>query len=61
MKWLREVHGLYITIYHRFSHNADNDVCFGFYINVDLESNGEWFTYEEAVEAALKYALKNLI
>lgn len=61
MKWLREVHGLYITITHRFLHNADNDVCFGYYVNIDTAQDGEWLTYEEACEAAIKYCLENLI
>ena len=61
MKWLREVHKIYITIPHRFSHNADQDVCFSYYINVDKAEDGEYMTYEEAVEAALKYCLKSLI
>lgn len=61
MKWLREVHGLYITITHRFSHNADNDVCFGYYVNIYTAQDGEWLKYEEACEAAIKYCLENLI
>ena len=61
MKWLRKEHKLYITISHRFSHNADQDVCFSYYINVDRAEDGEYMTYEEAVGAALKYTLENLI
>ncbi len=61
MKWLREERKLYITISHRFSHNADQDVCFSYYINVDRAEDGEYMTYEEAAEAALKYSLKDLI
>ena len=61
MKWLREVHKLYITISHRFSHNADQDVCFSYYINIDTAEDGEYMTYEEACEAAIKYCLENLI
>ena len=60
MKWLREVHNLYITITHRFSHNGDNDVCFGYYINTNTAMDGEWLTYEEACEAAIKYCLELL-
>ena len=61
MAWLREIHKLYITITHRFSHNADQDICFGYYINVDRAEDSEYITYEKAVEAALKYSLENLI
>ena len=61
MKWLREVYKLYITISHRFSHNADQDVCFSYYVNVDKCQDGEFMTYEEACEAAIKYCLENLI
>ena len=61
MKWLREVHKLYITISHRFSHNADQDVCFSYYINIDTAEDGEYMTYEEACEAAIKYCLENII
>ncbi len=60
-KWLRDVHKLYITISHRFSHNADQDVCFSYYVNVDEGQDGEFMTYEEACEAAIKYCLENLI
>lgn len=61
MKWLREVHNIYISISHRFSHNADNDVLFSWYINTDLAADGEYVTYEEACEAGIKYCLENLI
>ena len=61
MKWLREVHKIYISISHRLSHNADNDICFSFWINEGETTDGEWLSYEEAAEAAIKYCLENLI
>lgn len=61
MKWLREVHKIYISISHRLSHNADNDVCFSFWINEGEITDGEWLSYEEACELAIKYCLENLI
>ena len=66
MKWLREVHGIFIAI-----NNDDLDFNWQCYdlINRDgtldpkilSESYAGYKTYEQAVEAALKYALKNLI
>lgn len=61
MKWLREVHNIYISISHRLSHNADNDVCFSFWINEGKITDGEWLSYEEACENAIRYVLENLI
>lgn len=61
MKWLREVHNIYISISHRLSHNADNDICFSFWINEGKITDGEWLSYEDACEAAIKYCLENLI
>lgn len=61
MKWLREVHKVYISISHRLSHNADNDVCFSFWINEGEITDGEWLSYEEACENAIRYVLENLI
>ena len=66
MKWLREVHGIFIAI-----NNDDLDFNWQCYdlINRDgtldpkilSESYAGYKTYEEAVEAALKYVLENLI
>ena len=61
MKWLREVHKIYISISHRLSHNADNDICFSFWINEGETTDGEWLSYEEACENAIRYVLENLI
>ena len=66
MKWLREVHGIFIAI-----NNDDLDFNWQCYdlINRDStldpnilsESYAGYKTYEEAVEAALKYILEKLI
>ena len=66
MKWLREVHGTFIAI-----NNDDLDFNWQCYdlINRDStldpkilsDSYAGYKTYEEAVEAACIYALKNLI
>ena len=68
MKWLREKHNICITIYpdkgNRYEavlYNIKDDVeiilqSFGIYGSHIFEDS-----YEEAVEAALKYALENLI
>ena len=69
MKWLREVHNIFIDISSRFSKNADKDVCFSYsckkLINTYKSSyeigDGEWLNYEEVCEAAIKYCLENLI
>ena len=68
MKWLREVHNICITIYpdkengyEAVLYNIKDDVeiilqSFGIYGSHIFEDS-----YEEAVEAALKYVLENLI
>ena len=69
MKWLREVHNIFIDISSRFSKNADKDVCFSYSCKKLIDTykssyeigDGEWLNYEEACEAAIKYCLKNLI
>ena len=70
MKWLREVHNVFIDISSRFSKNADKDVCLLYsckkLINTykssyEIIEDGEWLNYEEACEAAIKYCLENLI
>ena len=69
MKWLREVHHIFIDIVSRFSMNADKDVCFSYSCKKLTETykssyeygDGEWLSYEEACEAAIKYCLENLI
>ena len=66
MKWLREVHGIFIAI-----NNDDLDFNWQCYDlinrgsnldpNILSESYAGYKTYEKAVEAALKYSLENLI
>ena len=61
MKWLREVHGLNIFVIQ----DEENQNCFRAIIQSKLLINGRYGlnreTYEEAVDAALKYSLENLI
>ena len=66
MRWLREVHGIFIAI-----NNDDLDFNWQCYDLINREntldpkilseSYAGYKTYEEAVEAALKYTLENLI
>jgi hypothetical protein len=66
MKWLREVYGIFIAI-----NNDDLDFNWQCYDLINRgstldpkilsESYAGYKTYEEAVEAALKYCLQNLI
>ena len=66
MSWLREVHGIFIAI-----NNDDLDFNWQCYDLINRgstldpkilsESYAGYKTYEEAVEAALKYCLENLI
>ena len=66
MKWLREVHGIFIAI-----NNDDLDFNWQCYDlinrgstldpNILSESYAGYKTYEKAVEAALKYSLEHLI
>lgn len=67
-KWLREVHKVHISIY---PFNRKLPITDEFYYTCDIATSklsskeghlrGVWKTYEEAVEAALKYVLENLI
>lgn len=64
MKWLREVHKLFVDI----SFVKDEDRVFWYYAIFELSNDNEahynvdeFTTYEEAVDAALKYSLENLI
>ena len=75
MKWLREVHGLFAQIgyYEDWADDADGKKVDSwnywgidiFYLpsglRVDPEITDQYDTYEEAVEAAIKYSLENLI
>lgn len=66
MQWLREVHGLSVEI---FSIKGTSNVCPVFWksnvvklLTQDRIFSGELVgSYEEAVEAALKYSLENLV
>lgn len=68
IKWLREVHELFVDIsFVKDEHQEEK--LFWFYAIFELSNNNaahynnvdEFTTYEEAVEAALKYCLTNLI
>ena len=61
MKWLREVHHIFIQVelYSKY-----NDYCFELFQNTHrliLEKHETFNNYEEACEAAIKYCLQNLI
>ena len=66
MKWLKEVHSLYIDIVTSFS---QDDICYTFSCSNTMDliqgtketSYHEYQTYEDACEAAIKYCLENLI
>lgn len=67
MKWLREVHNIHIVIHpytemegHNWSFIFDT-FAYGCWQELGIYITDSWNTYEEAVEAALKYALENLI
>ena len=61
MTWLREVYNIDIIIFHE---KLPND-CYWARIErhpfTEFQQEPEYKTYEEAVEAALKYCLENLI
>ena len=70
-KWLREIHGFIVTIdYDRYPiDNGENNIV-GYGYNIQTKDNPEDYyriiesvydCYEQAVEAALLYVLKNLI
>ena len=66
MKWLREVHNIYIDINTNWTFK-DDFIVVGYMFNTHSVINS-WYqdlvnypTYEEAVETALKYVLENLI
>lgn len=69
MKWLREVHNIYLNInvrvilgqwagYDISIYTTDNDGFLNKDIPIKLKDN---ISYEQAVEAAIKYVLENLI
>jgi len=65
MKWLREVHKLYINIWAdpKDAENNDFDIIFRAQVYYGCSNYGtyEFSTYEQACEAAIKYCLENLI
>lgn len=65
MKWLREVHKLYINIWAdpKDVENNDFDIVFRTQVFNSTSNYGtyEFSTYEEACEAAIRYCLENLI
>lgn len=61
MKWLREVHHIFIQVelYSKY-----NDYCFELFQNTHgliLEKHETYNNYEEVCDAAIKYCLENLI
>ena len=60
MKWLREVHNIFIQVeLYKY-----DDYCFEVFQNTHrliVEKDDVYNSYEEAVEAAIKYCLKHLI
>jgi len=66
MKWLREVHNIFIAI-NMIPDTIQKHYFFKLYLggkiyNFPLEYSVEFYTiYEEACEAAIKYCLENLI
>lgn len=65
MKWLREMHRLYINIWAdpKDVESNDFDIIFRAQVYNGTSNYGthEFSTYEEAAEAAIKYCLENLI
>jgi hypothetical protein len=68
LKWLREVHDLHIVVYPWQADNEEKAIhwCCTVYksfahLGNDVYTNETPKSYEEAVEAALNYVLKNLI
>jgi len=62
MKWLREVHKIHIAFYPYGEYSCDN-YQFDVYKDNELvvSKDDGYITYEQAVEAAIKYCLENLI
>ncbi len=65
MKWLREVHKLYINIWAdpKDAENNNFDIIFRVQVYNGPSNYGtyEFSTYEESCEAAIRYCLENLI
>ena len=61
MKWLREVHNIFIQVE---LYSKLNDYCFEVFKNTHrmiVEKDEVYNSYEQAVEEAIKYCLINLI
>ena len=63
MKWLREVHRKYIDIRYNNQNEEYRFIVFTMVKDkpIDFIHSEYYDTYEEAIEAALKYTLENLI
>lgn len=61
MKWLREVKDIDIIIMPLFQLKGGRIYCYEIHSDTEDIRTGRFKTYEEAVEAALKYVLENLI
>lgn len=68
MKWLREVHNLFIVIdRHYFVVDRISHIASGFKFSIEIKTintvyvHNDYKSYEEACEAAIKYCLENLI
>ena len=68
MKWLREVHKLTFIISPQWAEGDMRNPCRWYWevrglrdITTDVYSNPLCDSYEEAIEAALKFSLENLI
>ena len=59
MKWLREVHKLYIYVAHDSMENTWFARVYNDYKTLSDVDN--YSTYEQACEAAIKYCLENLV
>ena len=60
-KWLREVKDIDIVIMPLFRFKGGKIYCYEIHSDDIDVREGRFDTYEQAVEAALKYALENLI
>lgn len=64
MKWLRDVHRLYIEVYANKAHNSKDIIFCPQVWDKNFHSiwrDGCFTTYEQACETAIKYCLENLI
>ena len=67
IKWLREVYNIHIDINTNWAFKDDNFIVVGYMFDTHSAINSwhqdlvNYPTYEQAVEAALKYCLENLI